>query len=159
MASTLEQDIKRILEQTRDEIRANMESQRINASGRTSASIKVEEYDKGLRLVGGGQGAAPVPTLEFGREGGKVPRGFYGIIRQWARDKGLVFATERERNTFAHFVARKIAREGTRRHEQHADVYSTPVEDAKERIKTAASRWFTQQINVTVTSIRGAFTR
>ena len=150
MATPLENEIIKVLEQTRDEIRANMEAQRINASGRTSASLRVEEYPGGVRLVGGydktrdvpnspgiyANETAPIPTLEFGREGGKVPRGFYYIIKEWTREKGLHFGTESERQTFAYFLSRKIAREGTRRHEVPEDVYSTPAQQAAKALQT-----------------------
>ena len=53
MANELETQIIRILTETRDEIRANMEAKKINASGRTSASLRVEKFDGGYRLVGG----------------------------------------------------------------------------------------------------------
>ena len=149
MATPLENEIIKVLEQTRDEIRANMEAQRINASGLTSASLRVEEYPGGVRLVGGydktrdvpnspgiyANDTAPIPTLEFGREGGKVPRGFYYIIKDWTNAKRLSFANESERATFAYFVAKKIASEGTQRHDIHADVYSTPTVKARDRIK------------------------
>lgn len=146
MAKDLKGQIADALTQTRDEIRANMEAKRINASGRTSASLRVDEYPLGVRLVGGSDrthtippgiyasDTAPIPTLEVGRAGGKVPQGFYYIIREWSKEKGLSFANESERNTFAYFVARKIAREGTRRNVMPADVYSTPVERAKRTI-------------------------
>lgn len=176
MTSTLEQDILKVLEQTRDEIRANMEAKAINASGRTSESIHVETYDKGFRLVGGSDGqhdiadspgiygsdTAPIPTLEFGRDGGAVPRGFYYIIRQWSREKGIQFANESERNTFAFFVSRKIAREGTKRGRVHADVYGTPVANAKERIQAAIQASMSNTIKALfaggeVTTLQGAF--
>lgn len=148
MANTLEQQIIAILEQTRNEIRANMQAKNINASGRTSASLRVEMYTGGIRLVGGtnnthkvpespdiyASDTAPIPTLEVGREGGKVPRGLYYILRQWSKDKGISFPNESERNTFAYFLARKIAREGTRRHDTPVDVYTTPANNAKEKI-------------------------
>ena len=152
MANTLEADIIRILTDTRDKIRANMDAQKVNASGRTSASIRVEPYEGGVKLVGGyntthtiedypsvlgtldASDTAPIPTLEVGRVGGKVPRGFYYIIREWSREKGLSFSSESERGTFAYFVARKIARSGTKRSTSPMDIYSTPVEEAKAKI-------------------------
>lgn len=146
MANDLKGQIADALTQTRDEIRANMEAKRINASGRTSASLCVDEYPLGVRLVGGSDrthtippgiyasDTAPIPTLEVGRTSGKVPRGFYYIIREWTKEKGLSFANESERNTFSYFVARKIAREGTKRNIMPVDVYSTPVEKAKRTI-------------------------
>lgn len=181
MANGLESDIINVLEQTKQEIRANMEARRINASGRTSASLRVETYDKGVRLVGGTEGThrvteypawrgtadapdtAPIPTLEFGRKGGDVPRAFYYIIKQWSRDKGLQFGSESERGTFAYFVARKIARDGTQRNKQHTDVYSTPVENAKERITQAIQASVNNTLKAALTqarttNLRGAFT-
>lgn len=177
----LEQQIIAILTQARDEMRANMQAQRINASGRTSASLRVEKYARGVRLVGGTDGVhpvsdapsgidaadtAPIPTLEFGRAGGgnpPVPRGFYYIIREWTREKGLNFSSESERGTFAYFLARKIAREGTKRHQIPADVYSTPVMNARERIEIAIKSSLRNTISAalsgaTVTSLEGAFT-
>lgn len=152
MASELENEIMSVLEQTKKEIQANMEAKRINASGRTSASLMVEKYEGGMRLVGGSNGThdiadspsiygsdtAPIPTLEFGRKDGKVPRGFYYIIREWTKEKGLNFASDNERNRFSYFVARKIAGEGTKKSREHRydDVYSTPVATASGRIKT-----------------------
>ncbi len=149
MAEQLESEILRVLTQTRDDIRANMDAKGVNASGRTSESIRVEAYEGGFRLVGGyagthpisdapsvyGQDTAPIPTLETGRKEGGAPRGFYYIIREWTREKGLNFASETERSTFAYFVARKIAAEGTKRHTQPVDIYTTPVEKAKDELR------------------------
>ena len=183
MAEQLESDIIRVLTQTRDEIRANMEAKRINASGRTSASIRVETYDGGVRLVGGydtthkvadyppikgtadAPDTAPIPTLEVGRPGGgnpPAPRGFYYILRQWSRDKGINFSSERDRDTFAYFLSRKIAREGTQRNKVPADVYSTPVENAKARLAEIFAANIARTMRAAmggarVTSLRGAF--
>lgn len=179
----LEKQIISMLTQAREEIRANMQAQRINASGRTSASLRVEKYDKGFRLVGGTNGmhvvsdapsvlgveasdTAPIPTLEFGRAGGgnpPVPRGFYYIIREWTRAKGINFASESERGTFAYFLARRIARAGTKRNTNHADVYSTPVMNARERIEKAIKLSLQNTIRAAlgggeVTNLKGAFT-
>lgn len=130
-------EVLTLLERAKADIQAQMQAKRINASGRTSASLRVEDYGEGMRLVGGGQGAAPVPTLEIGREGGNVPQGFYQIIKQWSRDKGIQFSRESERSTFAYFLARKIAREGTARHKSHEDVYSSVVTQAVADISQA----------------------
>ena len=149
---TLEQDIIRVLTQAKDEIQANMASKRINASGRTSRGFRVEVYNGGIRLVlahdetaqveckprGFGSvtvGTAPLSTLEIGRPGGGVPRGFYYIIKQWTRDKGLTFASESERQTFSYFTARKIMKKGTQRNTHHEDVYSTPLQKAQAELQ------------------------
>lgn len=126
----LKSNIAAILERTKAQVLQNMQTLNINASGRTAASMEVWDDDKGVYLGLRGDKHAPAATLEIGRAGGKVPAGFYEIIKQWTRDKGLGFPNERERGTFAYFVARKIAREGTQRHKIPADVYSTPARQA-----------------------------
>lgn len=180
MANTLEADIIRVLNETRDKIRDNMEKAHENASGRTSASIRVEPYEGGVRLVGGyntthqvpdypsvlgtldAPDTAPIPTLEVGRVGGDVPRGFYYIIRDWSREKGLNFGSERERGTFAYFVARKIARSGTRRSTAPVDIYSTPVEEAKSKVTQIIQESISRTVRAalggsTVKGLKGAF--
>lgn len=149
---TIEQNILQVLTQCRDEIRANMASKGINASGRTSAGFKVVQNGDSIALVldhsakvevpceprGIGSvfvGVAPLETIEIGRGGGKVPRGFYYIIKQWSRDKGIQFGSESERQRFAYFTARKIVRDGTKRHAQPEDVYSTPVNKAVDALR------------------------
>lgn len=149
---TIEQNIVTILTQCRDEIRANMSAKGINASGRTSRAFKVVQRKDGIALIldrsqrieipcePRGIGSvfarvAPLETIEIGRGGGKVPRGFYYLIKQWSRDKGIQFGSESERQRFAYFTARKITREGTRRHTTHVDVYSTPVNKAVDMLR------------------------
>jgi len=180
MADTLKVEIIKILNETRDQIRANMAAKKVNASGRTSDSIRVEPYPGGVRLIGGTDGVhkiedyppilgtldasdtAPIPTLEVGRVGGKVPRGFYYIIREWSREKGLNFSSESERGTFAYFVAQKIARQGTKRSTTHVDIYGTPVEETKEKInqllRDSVSHTLRAALgNASVTGLPGAF--
>lgn len=130
-----------ILERAKTEIQSNMDAKGINASGRTRNSIRTVERVDGCALIGGGQNTAPVPTLEIGREGGKVPAGFYGIIKEWTKVKGLQFDSERERGTFSYFLARKIAREGTARHKNNEDIYSTTVRAAVDDIQDRLKSW------------------
>lgn len=153
MGLALENEILQVLQDTQRAIQANMDARGVNASGRTRASIRVEQYDGGVRLIGGNNAThtvqgyphgtleagdtAPIPTLEAGRVGGgnpPVPKGFYYIIKQWSRDKGITFASESERSTFAYFLARKIAKSGTLRSRNHVDIYSTPVNQAVGKI-------------------------
>ena len=164
---TLEQDILRVLTQAKVEIQANMQAKGINASGRTSRSFAVEQDAQGMRLVlrhdevatieckprGFGSvmvGTAPLSTLEIGREGGKVPRGFYYMIKQWTRDKGLSFSSESERQTFSYFAARKIAREGTGRHKKHEDVYSAPTRKAIKEINSTIHNYMVGAISAKI---------
>lgn len=149
----LHDEILAVLAQAKAEIQANMDANNENASGRTRRGFRVEEYNGGMRLVlaheefaqveckpkGTGSvqvGVAPLQSLEIGRTGGAVPKGFYYIIKQWTRDKGFTFGRESERQTFAYFVAQKIAKHGTRRSMQHVKVYDIPVKKAQWQIRT-----------------------
>ena len=140
-----------ILERCKSDIETNMETQNVNASGRTVGSLAVVSDDKGLRLGLFGNNHAPLGTLEVGRACGRVPAGFYQIIKQWTRDKGLQFGTESERGTFAYFVARKIAREGTQRHRLPVDVYSTPAKAARNEIESMIQAFVTTSVQSTKT--------
>jgi hypothetical protein len=144
----IDEYIQQRLESLKTEILANMEAKKMNASGRTSASFRVEEYDKGFRLIGGGEGAAPIFTLEVGRPAGKTPFGFTSILAQWSRDKGIAFSTEKERNTFAYFLGKKIAKEGTQRNKKNEDVYSTAVKSAVDDISKKLSVSIKEQIQL-----------
>lgn len=141
-----------ILERAKIAIQAKMDEKNINASGRTSASLRVETYDGGVRLVigGNGQKTAPLATLEVGRKGGKVPQGFAAIIEQWSRDKGLVFATESKLRSFAYLTARKIAREGTLRNKQNVDVYSSIVAETAKGVTTELYPYYAKLVEAAI---------
>lgn len=128
MYNSLFDEVEKILFEIRDEIKREMAAKNINASGRTSNNIMVERYEGGIRLVIAAGDVAPLYTLETGRAGGGVPRGFTDILEQWSRDKGLTFADDKERRSFAYLLGRKIAREGTQRHWEPTNVYSAAVE-------------------------------
>lgn len=128
--------IAEILESCKVQIQANMASHNINASGRTSKSLTVERYAGGVRLISKGEKVAPFETVQYGRKAGKVPKGFYYIIKQWSIDKGISFTKNSERSTFAYFLSRKIAREGTDRHTTPDEqVYTPPVTEAVKAIR------------------------
>ena len=99
------------------------------ASGRTIASLHVETDNDGGILFG----RKAFGTLETGRRGGKVPKGFYHIIYQWMQDKGI--QVERPKS-FAYLVARKIAREGTKLYRQGGrdDIYSNEIPKTTESV-------------------------
>lgn len=147
----LAQSIAQILVQARDEIRANMRTQGINASGRTSAALQVRTDGTRVQLVKVAGNNAPFQTLQYGRAGGRVPARFYHIIKQWTRDKGLTFGSESERGTFAYFVARKIALQGTARHNApNTNVYSEPIKKATETISKEVRKYVLQAITANI---------
>lgn len=99
------------------------------ASGRTIESLHVEMQEGGGILWG----RKAFGVLETGRKGGKVPKGFYQIIQQWVKDKGIQVKNPK---SFSYLVARKIAREGTSLHRSGKveDIYSTETEKTIESI-------------------------
>lgn len=124
------------LEQLRQDIVANIEQKGITASGRTQRSLQVQVYSGGVRLIAQAGERAPIPTLEVGRPGGRVPRNFTDIIVEWSKDKGLAWGDDKRRRKIAGAVAwGKIRREGTNRHKRHEDVYSTLVTKAAEDLQ------------------------
>ena len=121
------------LEDLRKRIISNIDSTGRKASGRTSGSMHTDiSENRGILF-----GRMAFGTLETGRKSGKVPAGFYQIIKQWVIDNGISFDSQSERNSFAYLVSRKIAREGTQlyRTGAEADVYTTEVPETIERIK------------------------
>ncbi len=152
-------DIVRLLEDAKLQIQSNLESEGINASGRTSRSFEVVRYDGGVMLIMGGTGerTAPLRTIEFGRQAGNVPGGFRttkagvtdvsntfkAILVQWAKDKGIVgFGLGA-----ATLLGRRIAREGTLRHRQPVDVYSSVVAEVAEKVGADAVKSITRFIH------------
>lgn len=140
--NAIEIKMTEILERAKQRIQDNLAAKGINASGRTSRSFRVERYDGGVRLVMGGRAerTAPLSTLEVGRPGGNVPGGFRvtkagvvdvsntfkAILIQWARDKHIPDFGWAE----ATILGRRIADQGTNRHRNPEDVYSSVVQDA-----------------------------
>lgn len=145
--NTIIDEVVSVLEACAEEIKAEMQSKGINASGRTSNAIKVERYEGGVRLVIEAGNVAPLGTLEVGRAGGRVPFMFSTIIQQWAKDKGLSFATEGDLKRFAFLTSRKIASRGTERHASPTDVYSAAVMRAKDKIKDSIKMTLTDYIH------------
>ena len=64
---TIDEYIEQRLEKLKSEIVGNMEAKKMNASGRTASSFRVEKYDYGFRLIGGGEGAAPLFYVRGGK--------------------------------------------------------------------------------------------
>lgn len=147
------QNIAQILLQARNEIRANMQAKGINASGRTSAALEVVQGGGKIALIKAQGENAPFGTLQYGRSGGRVPAGFYDILKQWSRDKGLSFSSEQERGTFAYFLARKIARDGTQRHRSpRNDIYDEPLEKAVDGVRQEARKYILGTIKAVLQS-------
>lgn len=84
-------------------------------------------------------------VLETGRGPGKVPKGFYKIIRQWVEDKGIQV---KKPDSFAYLVARKIAKEGTElyRNRKHEEIYSRDLENTVDNIASRVSAIYETEV-------------
>ena len=111
-----------------DEIRDNLERTDQVVTGKTSGSIQLVQVGEAHFKV---TGIFPFPRVETGRKGGRVPAGFRFIIRQWAIDKGLFDEGDKDLDSFAYFVSRKIAAVGTwlHRHRSSDAVGYDPADD------------------------------
>jgi hypothetical protein len=147
-----------------EEIRTAIISEGLRASGKTQRSLTFTDTGDTLRVFTDGTGAPP-KTLQRGREGGKVPKGFVGIIKQWIIDKGLTVqqvpyktnrahkysVEERSLNMASGAIANKIAKEGTERYKQPIDnIYTPALERATERFK---QRWLKELKEITINTL------
>lgn len=145
---SIEKKITDVLEETKTKIQSNLERKGINATGRTSLSFRVRKQDNHIQLVAGGDSqawggrTAPVESLEVGRGPGGDYKQLRPIIVRWSIAKGLKLsgATAKEEEShrwaFSTIVAKNIVTRGTRRYNHHEDVYSSELEDAKQKIRS-----------------------
>lgn len=120
-------DIVKILDAAKTDIQSNMNTEKINATGRTSASLIVERTETSIRLVSRGNKIASFETVEEGSSGKNTPSDFKSVIFKWSNDKGIAFKSDKERNLFAYNTAKKIKKEGTERYRNHKKNIYTPV--------------------------------
>lgn len=147
------QNIATILLNAREEIRANMASKGINASGRTSAALQVVQRGNQIMLIKEAGQNAPFSTLQYGRKKGAIPTGFFYILKQWTRDKGLSFNNEAHQNAFVAYLSKRIEEKGTLRHANpRTDIYSAPIDHAVESIKDEAKKYVIQELKGAVSS-------
>lgn len=120
--------IVKILTECRDEIRARIADEKINATGKTSEGLQVEVYDGGVRLVE--TDGAPIESLEIGHAPGYVS---VADLVEWATAKFGI--SENEAIGLAFAVQHKIMLEGTDRFKNpRNDIYSPAVNKAVEEI-------------------------
>ena len=145
------------------EIRQAIVDNKITASGATQMALDFRDNGSQL-IIFRSKGGAPIKTLQYGREAGKVPKGFVGIIAQWIIDKGITVkqipyktdrphkytVEERSRLMLAGAIRHKIITEGTDRHRNNRnDIYTPALEKAKARF---IERW-RKELKEVVTNI------
>ncbi len=136
----IQEIIKRHLENVKMKIANQMAANNRNASGRSVASLVVEVTGS----IGTLYGSKSFIAMERGRKGGKVPKDFVGIIRQWIIDKGIAVTPipakthrailspeERGIRSMAGAIAHKIMKEGTRlyRDGEYNDIYTSAINE------------------------------
>lgn len=133
-----------ILDECRVEIQRNMADNDINASGRTSASFKVETYAGGVRLVSRGDNIAPFASIENGNPPIWLSR---NVLRQWMIEKGIEFNSEEDRERFVWNLQQKIGWEGTERHRNpNHDITTPPITETVEKLKEATKKMILKEI-------------
>lgn len=129
------------LTKARDKVRDNMANEGVNASGRTSASLRVEDRGRAIVLViGGNEGqfgrTAPLDTLEIGSRPGLRGDWFRSVIHDWTIDKGMTFENESHRWAVSTIIAQNIEDEGTKRFRNPIDVYSSVLGNTSAEIRS-----------------------
>lgn len=149
--SSIDEQIKSILDDTKKEIQRRMQEEGENASGRTSLSMRVQKDGTKISLIGGGDSSrwggktAPIETLQIGRPPGGDYKKLCPIIVRWTVDKNFSInaSSPKEEDSIrwaiSTVIAKKIVTQGTERHRRHVDIYTTPVSEAADKIRKIVS--------------------
>ena len=158
-------ELKKILDKMVSEMRENLAKTKTNASGRTSASLRVVMTDNGGQIWG----RRYFRGVEQGRAGGNVPRNFDAIIRQWILDKGLTYSAipykrkpsanwrpkytpeERGLRAMASAIAHTIQKSGTSLYRSggRKDIFTNVFYDNKKVLLSSASKIITDNLGLT----------
>lgn len=154
-------DIRQIiatrLENVKREIEVRMSKLKRNASGRSVRSLSVEVTGTRGTLWGD----KSFTVMERGRKGGKVPKGFVGIIRQWIIDKGIqvtpiqskrpsfISPQERGLRSMSGAIAYSIMKRGTLLHRYGAfdDIFTSCINREMEELAVEISGIIEMEIN------------
>ena len=143
-------------------MRENLAKTGTNASGRTSASLRVVMTENGGQIWG----RRYFRGTEQGRAGGRIPRNFTSIIEQWIIDKGLTPSAipykrnpsatwqpkytpeERGLRQMASAIAHTIAKSGTSlyRGGGRKDIFTNVIEENKNDILKVAKEIITTNL-------------
>lgn len=155
-------ELHRILDKMVAEMRDNLANTKTNASGRTSASLRVVITNTGGEIWG----RRYFRGVEQGRAGGNVPRNFTSIIEQWIIDKGLTYSAipykrkpsakwqpkytpeERGLRQMASAIAHTIEKSGTSLYRRggRKDIFTNVIEKNKTDILKVAKEIITTNL-------------
>lgn len=153
MAATVREIVESHLNAIKDGIAERMAKHGRNASGRTVRSMVVNATETGGYL----EGAGNFLYLEQGRGPGKVPRGFYDIIREWVVAKGISYQDMIPKNgtpeqglaRLSGAIAYSIMKNGTKLYRDHGydDIYSELLEKETELLAQEAAGVFEADVD------------
>lgn len=155
-------ELKTLLDKMVAEMRDNLAKTKTNASGRTSASLRVVMTDTGGEIWG----RKYFRGVEQGRAGGRVPRNFTSIIEQWIIDKRLTPSAipykrkpsakwspkytpeERGLQRMASAIAHTIEKSGTSLYRKggRKDIFTNVIEENKPALAKLATKLFTDNL-------------
>jgi hypothetical protein len=127
-----------------EKIREQIIAKKITATGRTQKSLRYSvDGEKALRIIADSGDRAPISTLQYGREPGKMPP--VSSIKEWIEAKRITYKSiaykrqpsinwkpkytpqERGLNSLAWAIASKIKKVGTERHKNPDPAVYSPV--------------------------------
>lgn len=134
MESSVRNIVTSHLNAIKDGIASRMAQQNRIASGRTLQSLVIKATDTGGSL----EGSSTFKYLENGRGPGKIPMGFYDIIKDWIVAKGISYQQMAPKNgtpeqgltRLSGAIAHTIMTKGTKLYRDHGynDIYSELME-------------------------------
>ena len=127
-----------------EKIREQIIAKKITATGRTQRSLRYSvDGEKALRIIADSGERAPISTLQYGREPGKMPP--VSSIKEWIEAKRITYKSieykrqpsvnwkpkytpqERGLNSLAWVIASKIKKVGTERYKNPDQTVYSPV--------------------------------
>lgn len=127
-----------------EKIREQIIAKKITATGRTQKSLRYSvDGEKALRIIADAGDRAPISTLQYGREPGKMPP--ITSIKEWIEAKRITYKSiayirqpsinwkpkytpqERGLDSLAWAIASKIKKVGTERHKNPDQTVYSPV--------------------------------
>lgn len=147
-----------------EKIREQIISKKITATGRTQKSLRYSvDGEKALRIIADAGDRAPISTLQYGREPGKMPP--ISSLKEWIEAKRITYKSiaykrqpsnkwkpkytpqERGLNSLAWAISSKIKKVGTERHKNpDLDVYSPVLKEVIELFTTFIAKKTEQSI-------------
>lgn len=152
MEASVREIVSNHLNAIKEGIELRMAQKGRNASGRTVGSLAVNATDTGGYL----EGSSTFLYLEQGRGPGKVPMGFFDIIKEWVVAKGISYQDMIPKNgtpeqglaRLSGAIAYSIMKNGTKLYRDHGynEIFSEITEKELELMSQEASGVFEAEV-------------